>query len=90
MTPARSPFASTSVPRHLARGAAALLALAAIPFLLRTGGLLGIVGVAAAAVSAFVLLRGCPMCWMVGFVETVTMRASGQAMPVDGTAGERP
>ena len=90
MTPARSPFASASVPRHLARGVMALLALAAIPFLLRSGGLLGGVGIAASVGSAVVLLRGCPMCWMMGLVETMTLRASRRRTLVDVTPGERP
>jgi hypothetical protein len=68
--PARSPFASRTIPGHLARGAAGLLLLvwalgnaAAHPVLAGTAGL-----------SAIVALRGCPMCWTIGLVETVVHR----------------
>ncbi|MEY4510465.1 MAG: hypothetical protein RLZZ450_2587 [Pseudomonadota bacterium] len=62
----RSPFASASVVAHLVRGvlAATLIALAIsthaqFPWLS-----------AAAGVGALVLLRGCPLCWTIGLVET--------------------
>ncbi|MFD7630108.1 hypothetical protein ACFV7Q_29485 [Streptomyces sp. NPDC059851] len=61
-------FASTSVPRHLARGA--------IGFGLVIGSicLVPVVGPAAllAAPLALVAFRGCPTCWMVGLVQTVS------------------
>ncbi|MFD9033129.1 hypothetical protein ACFVZW_18550 [Streptomyces sp. NPDC059567] len=61
-------FASTSVPRHLARGA--------IGFGLIIGSiaLVPVVGPAAllAAPLALIAFRGCPTCWMVGLVQTVS------------------
>ena len=74
MTPPRSPFASASVPRHLARGGAGLLALIAGLLLLRAGGWLGVAGAVCAFALTVVLLRGCPMCWVVGLVETLAAR----------------
>ncbi|MFF5447814.1 hypothetical protein [Streptomyces sp. NPDC012888] len=68
-TPARKgDFASRSVPRHLARGA--------IGFGLIAGSiaLVPVVGPAAllAAPLALIAFRGCPTCWMVGLVQTVS------------------
>ncbi|MFE2128198.1 hypothetical protein [Streptomyces amritsarensis] len=63
-----SGFASTSVPRHLARGAvgfgALIAAFALIPVFGPATLLLAPVGVVA--------LRGCPMCWAIGLAETVS------------------
>ena len=81
MTLPRSPFASASVPRHLARGGAGLLALGGGLLPLHAGGLFGMLGAAAAVGLAVVLLRGCPMCWIIGLIETVALRA-----PHDHTA----
>lgn len=65
-----SPFASQTVTRHLLRGAAGLLLL-----LLAIGQFdtHPVVAVAAAG-AAVVALRGCPMCWTVGLIETVARR----------------
>ncbi|MFD8984906.1 hypothetical protein [Streptomyces sp. NPDC059564] len=61
-------FASTSVPRHLARGA--------IGFGLITGSiaLVPILGPATllAAPLALIAFRGCPTCWMVGLAQTIS------------------
>ncbi|MFI1017605.1 hypothetical protein [Streptomyces sp. NPDC020965] len=62
-------FASASLPRHLARGAVGFGALAGAVLLLPVTGpgslLLAPVGLLA--------LRGCPMCWAIGLVRTVSM-----------------
>lgn len=66
----RSPFASRTVTRHLLRGAAgATLALVALD-VAATSPVVAI----AAGLAALVALRGCPMCWTVGLVETVVGR----------------
>jgi hypothetical protein len=61
-------FASSSVPRHLARGA--------VGFGLLIGGiaLIPVLGPAAAIASpfGFVALKGCPMCWTLGLIETIS------------------
>lgn len=61
-------FASASVPRHLARGA--------IGFGLIIGSfaLVPVLGPAAllAAPLALIVFRGCPTCWMVGLVQTIS------------------
>lgn len=60
-------FASRSVAVHLARGVvgAAALAVAAL------GGLGHPIGVVVSLGVALVALRGCPMCWTLGLVQTV-------------------
>jgi hypothetical protein len=61
-------FASKSVPRHLARGA--------IGFGLIIGSiaLVPVAGPATllAAPLALIAFRGCPTCWMVGLVQTIS------------------
>ncbi|MFJ9812561.1 hypothetical protein ACIRTB_30505 [Streptomyces sp. NPDC101158] len=61
-------YASASVPRHLARGAvgfgALIGSLALLPFVGPVSLLLAPVGLVA--------LRGCPMCWAIGLMETVS------------------
>jgi hypothetical protein len=63
-----TPFASKSVPRHLARGS--------VGFGLLFGGiaLAPVIGPAAFIASplGLVALRGCPACWALGLAETVS------------------
>ncbi|MBV9140139.1 MAG: hypothetical protein JO115_04355 [Pseudonocardiales bacterium] len=62
-------FASTSLPRHLVRGVvgfgALIAAVALIPVLGLGSLLLAPVGLLA--------LRGCPTCWAIGLLETISM-----------------
>lgn len=66
-------FCSRSVGIHLLRGAtAAALMLAAVlgddlPLLVRLAGFAG----------AVLLMRGCPMCWLVGLFQTCRRRPHG-------------
>ena len=60
-------FGSAFLGAHLMRGAAAA-ALLAWAIVHQTAHPLG------AGVAALVALRGCPMCWTVGLVETLTKR----------------
>ena len=66
----RSPFASRTVTRHLLRGAAGV-ALLVVAF---TTGATSPVLALAAGLAALIALRGCPMCWSIGLVETVVDR----------------
>ncbi|GAA4856218.1 hypothetical protein [Kitasatospora terrestris] len=64
----RPDFSSSSLPRHLARGAAGFGLLV---------GPLALVPVAGPVVllllpAGLLVLRGCPMCWAVGLVQTVS------------------
>ncbi|MCX4782693.1 hypothetical protein [Streptomyces sp. NBC_01264] len=72
-------YASTSLPRHLARGA--------IGFGLIIGSiaLVPVVGPVAllAAPPALIAFRGCPTCWMVGLVQTIS-RGRLERRCVDG------
>jgi hypothetical protein len=66
-------FCSTSISIHLLRGLAALgLIIGAMYF--SSSGTIGLVFAALAFVCAIVLLRGCPMCWLVGLFETIRQR----------------
>ncbi len=62
-------FASTSLPRHVARGAVGFVALIAAvalaPVFWPASLLLAPVGLLA--------LRGCPTCWVIGLLQTVSM-----------------
>lgn len=62
-------FCSTSLTEHLLRGALAALLLAGALLgdwhpILNAGALLG----------ALVLMRGCPMCWLIGLFQTRPQR----------------
>ncbi|MEU5218248.1 hypothetical protein AB0G79_18875 [Streptomyces sp. NPDC020807] len=61
-------FASASVPRHLARGAVGFGLVAAAFALLPAVG----PGSLLLAPLALIAFRGCPTCWMVGLVQTVS------------------
>jgi hypothetical protein len=65
-----SPFASRSIVAHLFRGAiaAALLPWAITHLGSHTGSAL--VSIAISVVA----MRGCPMCWLVGLVDTIVAR----------------
>lgn len=60
-------FCSTSVSVHLLRGAAAIGLIFAAIYL----SSYGFVWSALAGIGAVVLLRGCPMCWLMGLFETM-------------------
>ena len=66
----RSPFASRTVARHLLRGAVGMALLAAMFATASNSPVLAI----AAGLCALIALRGCPMCWTIGLVETVVDR----------------
>lgn len=61
-------FASASLPRHLARGAAGFGALAGAVALIPAVGPLSLL----LAPVALVALRGCPTCWVMGLVQTLS------------------
>jgi hypothetical protein len=64
----KSVFASASVARHLVRGAVGFgLIAGAIVLTPRLG-----VGALILAPAGLLALRGCPTCWMVGLIETVS------------------
>ncbi|MEV5315531.1 hypothetical protein [Streptomyces sp. NPDC052610] len=64
----RGGFASATVPRHLARGAVGFGALAGALALLPVTGPVSLL----LAPVGLIALRGCPMCWAIGLVETVS------------------
>jgi hypothetical protein len=64
----RSPFASSSVPRHFARGVIGFGLIGAAFALTPSHGPLALLF----APIGVVALRGCPTCWIVGLVETIS------------------
>jgi hypothetical protein len=71
-------FASKSVLEHLARGIVGFGALAAAIVLARASGWGPAAGSTALALFALIALRGCPVCWTIGMVETVSRRLKPQ------------
>ncbi|MGP3967045.1 hypothetical protein [Streptomyces sp. 6N223] len=61
-------FASASLPRHLMRGAVGFGALAGSVALIPALGPVSLVLLPAGLLA----LRGCPMCWTVGLVQTIS------------------
>ena len=68
-------FASPTLVQHPLRGLVGFGSLTAAILLARTPGL--IAASAALAVLAVLALRGCPVCWTVGMVETVIKARRG-------------
>ena len=67
-------FASSTVPRHLARGAVGLPLLVAAFAVVPTIGPLALLLI----VPAAVLLRGCPTCWALGLTQTRSRCSQGR------------
>lgn len=68
MTSPRTTFASTSLPRHLGRG------FLGFGSLIGTFALLPVLGPVSLLLLpvALVSFRGCPTCWVIGLIETVS------------------
>ena len=82
-------FASKSIGAHLSRGAVGIAAFvcASISYPHHPWIALGLLAV------AIVALRGCPMCWTLGLVQTVAAKLRGERAPracIDGTCAVRP
>jgi hypothetical protein len=65
-----SVFASRSVVAHLLRGGVAAVLLPWAFMNVSSQPVLALVSLAASVVA----MRGCPMCWLVGLVETIATR----------------
>ncbi len=61
-------FASTSLPRHLIRGAIGFGAFAGAIALIPVIGLLSLL----LAPIGLLALRGCPTCWTIGLIQTIS------------------
>ena len=72
-------FASKSLPRHLFRGAVGFTSMIGSVALIPVTGPISLVLLAVAVVA----LRGCPTCWVVGLVETIS-RGRLQRDCIDG------
>jgi len=68
-------FASSSIAEHLLRGAVGVGAFAGAAIYGTQSPFLAL----ALLPVALVALRGCPMCWTMGLIETVANRARGKS-----------
>ncbi|WP_240981750.1 MULTISPECIES: hypothetical protein [unclassified Streptomyces] len=78
-TPQAPDFASTSVPRHLARGALGFGLVVGAVALVPVAGPVSLL----AAPLALIAFRGCPTCWAVGLAQTIS-RGRLERQCVDG------
>ena len=70
-------FASKTLTEHVLRGASGLGALVGAAAVAPEHPLLAL----ALVPVALVLLRGCPMCWTMGLVQTVAAKLRGGPLP---------
>lgn len=70
-------YCSRSVSIHLLRGVLALGLIVSAIFANR----FGLIWSGLAVLGAVVLLRGCPMCWLVGLFETLKRGKAAKAVP---------
>ena len=68
-------FASSSITEHVVRGAVGIGAFAGAALCGAQSPLLAL----ALLPVALVALRGCPMCWTMGLIETIANRVRGQS-----------
>ena len=65
---------SRTLLRHLLRGLISFGAFAAAIVLARSPGTASAIGSVLLALGGLVALRGCPVCWTVGLIETIRKR----------------
>lgn len=68
-------FCSSSITLHLLRGAGAVALLACAAWVFRSHPVWALLPLA----GALLLMRGCPMCWLMGLAETVARRSNPKA-----------
>lgn len=71
-------FCSRSVTVHLLKGLCAFALIGLSIYILLHHQAYGLL-VPLMLAGALVLLRGCPMCWLLGLFETIRKRAPGKA-----------
>ncbi|MFD9012518.1 hypothetical protein [Streptomyces sp. NPDC059552] len=79
-------FASSTLPRHLVRGAVGIGSLIGAFALLPLYGPLTL----ALAPVGLVALRGCPMCWAIGLAQTLSRGRLQRECTEDGSCALRP
>lgn len=82
----RSLFASSSVPLHLLRGAIGFGLIGAAGVLTPSHGPLALLF----APIGVIALRGCPTCWIVGLVETISAGRLQRTCNENGCTLDRP
>ncbi|MCO6548886.1 MULTISPECIES: hypothetical protein [Gilliamella] len=65
-------FRSSSVLRHLLRGCIGFGLLGLTIYLFIQGAVWSVLLGLVSAVLGFVVLRGCPACWVIGLIMTIT------------------
>ncbi len=65
-------FSSSSLTEHLLRGLLAVAAVIGSISLLAAGTVLGCSVALLSLAFAVVMMRGCPMCWTMGLLETIS------------------
>ena len=73
-----SPFASHTLVEHVGRGVGAALLVALALWLLPLSGFLPGAAAVACFIGTVVLLRGCPTCWFIGLIETISSSVGRQ------------
>lgn len=68
-------FCSTSIIQHVLRGIGALALLVCAALVFQAHPLWALLPLA----GALLLMRGCPMCWLVGLFETIAQRRNRRA-----------
>lgn len=74
------PFVSASLPEHLLRGLLAFGSLFLSVFVFRYGTWYAFAGGAVLIVSAFLMFRGCPVCWTIGLFGTCKINLSKEKL----------
>jgi hypothetical protein len=73
-------FSSATIAEHLARGVIAIGALIAATNLLLVSAWWTAPASLGLGVVGLVMLRGCPMCWTIGLIETIRSRRKSQRL----------
>jgi hypothetical protein len=76
------PFVSASLGEHILRGVLAIGALVLAVVLFNLGAWYAIIGGGLLVAFAFVMFRGCPVCWTVGLVGTCKLKSAGKTVKV--------
>jgi hypothetical protein len=76
------PFVSASLGEHILRGALAFGALALAMALFNLGVWYAVIGGGLLVAFAFVMFRGCPVCWTVGLFGTCKLKSAEKRVKV--------
>ncbi len=66
----RDLFASATLPEHFVRGAIGIGAYYTAGKLLALPSMISLVAAVALGIASLVIMRGCPVCWTIGLMNT--------------------